>query len=116
MNSPGPWGTEDVDSLAWHDVHVHGSCLATFSERRGTADLVLDIDDILTWESSRMASSSGHASPRWCSLASSASRSLQLTGKRHQHTAHADTAVSRRSDASRQPDTARARGLAARRS
>jgi len=52
MNSPGPWGTEDVDSLAWHDVHVRGSCLATFSERRGTADLVLDIDDIPTWESS----------------------------------------------------------------
>jgi len=52
MNSLGPWTTEDFDSLAWHDVHVHGLRLTSFNESHGSADLVLDIDYIMKWESS----------------------------------------------------------------
>ena len=49
---PGPWQTEDFDSLSWHDVHVHGLRFASFSEDEGSTELVLDIDFILKWEDS----------------------------------------------------------------
>jgi len=52
MTLPGPWRTEDFESMSWHDVHVHGFRFATFDEEEGTADLVLDIDYILKWENS----------------------------------------------------------------
>ncbi len=48
----GPWHTEDFDSLSWHDVHVHGLRFASFNEREGAAELVLDIDYILEWQKS----------------------------------------------------------------
>jgi len=50
MNSFGPWGIDDFDSLLWHDVHVHGMRFAAFSEVHGSAELVLDVDYILKWE------------------------------------------------------------------
>ena len=52
MTHPGPWHTEDFDSLSWHDVHVHGIRFASFNEDEGATDLVLDIDYILKWEKS----------------------------------------------------------------
>lgn len=52
MTRLGPWYTEDFDSLSWHDVHVHGIRFASFNEEEGAADLVLDIDYILSWEKS----------------------------------------------------------------
>lgn len=50
MTDRGLWRTEDFESLSWHDVHVHGIRFAAFSEDEGAADLVLDIDYILKWE------------------------------------------------------------------
>jgi hypothetical protein len=51
-SSYGPWRTEDFDSLAWHDVHVHGFHFASFNEGQGTANLVVDVDYILNWSPS----------------------------------------------------------------
>ena len=50
MESLGPWGTKDFESLGWHDVHVYGFKLTAFSEIDGATDLVLDIDYILKWD------------------------------------------------------------------
>jgi hypothetical protein len=47
----GPWHTKDFDTLSWHDAHVHGLRLDNFKSNLGAADLVLDIDFILDWES-----------------------------------------------------------------
>jgi len=48
----GPWHTEDFEALSWHDVHVHGFRFASFNKDNGSAELVLDLDYILKWESS----------------------------------------------------------------
>ena len=53
MTSAGPWTTDDFDAMSWHDVHVHGFRFDAFKKDNGSADLVLDIDYILKWESSR---------------------------------------------------------------
>jgi hypothetical protein len=50
MDGLGPWGTNDFESLGWHDVHAYGFKLVAFSEIDGSADLVLDIDYILKWD------------------------------------------------------------------
>lgn len=46
------WATEDFDSLSWHDVHVHGFRLDAYEQSEGAADLLLDIDFILSWHES----------------------------------------------------------------
>ena len=51
MKDLGPWTSDDFDQLSWHDVHVHGFRLEAVNEELGSADLVLDIDYILAWES-----------------------------------------------------------------
>ena len=50
LTNLGPWHTDDFESLSWHDVHVHGYRLEAVNPDEGTADLVLDIDYILNWE------------------------------------------------------------------
>jgi hypothetical protein len=47
----GPWHIEDFESLSWHDVCVYGFHFDTLNPDEGTADLVLDIDYILKWDS-----------------------------------------------------------------
>lgn len=41
------WTNEDLDSLSWHDNHVHALRLAEGED--GTGELELDIDHILEW-------------------------------------------------------------------
>lgn len=44
------WHTEDFESLSWHDVHIHGFQLDSFTPDEGIADLIFDIDYILKCE------------------------------------------------------------------
>jgi hypothetical protein len=41
------WTQDDLDSMSWHDNHVHGLCF--FEGKQGTGELELDLDYILEW-------------------------------------------------------------------
>ena len=45
------WSTKDFDEMSWHDVHVHGFRIIENAGNSGTAELILDIDYILEWQS-----------------------------------------------------------------
>jgi hypothetical protein len=53
MHELGPWNTDDFELMSWHDVHVHGFRLENFKPDDGSADLVLDIDYILKWDTTK---------------------------------------------------------------
>ena len=55
MTDSGPWTNDDFHQLSWHDVHVHGFRFESVNEEHGSADLLLDIDYILAWESANNA-------------------------------------------------------------
>jgi hypothetical protein len=54
VKQDGPWLTADFDDMSWHDVHVHGLRFENFRPDTGCADLILDIDFILKWESANI--------------------------------------------------------------
>jgi hypothetical protein len=43
------WGTEDFESMGWHDCFIHALAFGEKETELGTCELTLDIDYILKW-------------------------------------------------------------------